>query len=203
MKFINKGEEPASFATWKALENEEWQPSYSELSNPEKRDVYNALLRDQGFICCYCESEITNGDYHLEHLNPQSAEEGDDLDFNNFLCSCLKNTSKGDPLHCGKEKADEILEVHPLQPNCQDYFTFTADGKIQGENVGAENSIRVLALDLGKLNDLRANALDPFLDPDLSEQELAEFVNKYIEDKEMLSPFISAVKCVFNGYIQR
>lgn len=203
MRFINKGDEPESFTTWKALENEEWQPSYSELSNPEKRDVYNALLKNQGFICCYCESEITNDDYHLEHLNPQSAEEGDDLDFNNFLCSCLKNTSKGDPLHCGKEKADEILQVHPLQPNCQDHFTFTADGKIQGANVGAENSIRVLALDLGKLNNLRANALEPFLDPDLSEQELAEFVNKYIEEKEMLSPFISAVKCVFSSYIQR
>ncbi|EKO3906854.1 TIGR02646 family protein, partial [Vibrio fluvialis] len=110
MRFINKGVEPPTFTEWKNLANDDWQPSYNELSNPVKQDVYDALLKEQGFLCCYCESDISNGDYHLEHLNPQSADEGDDLSFANFLCSCLKNTSKGDPLHCGKSKEDEILE---------------------------------------------------------------------------------------------
>jgi len=201
MRFIIKRGEPESFKVWKALENKDWQPSYSKLSNPEKRDVYDALLKEQGGICCYCERELKGKDYHLEHLNPQAAHDGDDLDFNNFLCSCLNKTAKGDPLHCGQEKGDEILPVHPHQANCQERFVFTANGKINGVDEAAKQAINILALDLGKLNDHREKVLEPFMDPDLSDQELKEFVQKYIDDKGNLSPFLSAVKCVFNDYI--
>jgi uncharacterized protein (TIGR02646 family) len=201
MRFIVKGDEPESFRAWKALENEDWIPSFDYLGNPQKRDVYDALIKEQRGICSYCERELEGKDYHLEHLNPQAAHNGDDLDFNNFLCSCLNKTAKGDPLHCGQEKGDEILPIHPLQSNCQQQFTFTGDGKIKGVDDAASQTIRILALDLGKLNDLRENALDPFLDPTLTDQELENFVKKYMEDREKSNPFLSAVEYVFSDYI--
>jgi hypothetical protein len=49
MRYINKGEEPESFTTWKALANEDWTPTYDDLRGQEKTDLYNALLREQGF----------------------------------------------------------------------------------------------------------------------------------------------------------
>ena len=58
-----------------------------------------------------------------------------------------------------------------------------------------------MALDLGKLNDLRENALAPFLDPTLTVQELGDFVKKYMEDREKSNPFLSAVEHVFSDYI--
>lgn len=201
MRFIIKGAEPESFTSWKALRNDDWQPSYQELSNPEKSDIYNTLLKEQGFLCCYCERELKNGDYHLEHLNPQAAAAGDDLDFNNFLCSCLKPTTKGEPLHCGNSKGNRIIPIHPLQKNCQQQFTFTADGKISGINDDANQTISILALNLSKLNDLRAQALEPFLDPSLSEQDLQQFLRKYLENTAKLNPFLSAVEYVFRDYI--
>jgi len=201
MRFIVKAGEPESFRVWKALENEDWIPSFDDLSNPEKRDVYAALIKEQKGICSYCERELEGKDYHLEHLNPQAANDGDDLDFNNFLCSCLNKTAKGDPLHCGQEKGNEILPIHPLQPDCQQQFTFTGDGKINGVDEVANNTIEILALDLGKLNDLRENALAPFLDPTLTVQELGDFVKKYMEDREKSNPFLSAVEHVFSDYI--
>lgn len=201
MRFIFKGGEPVSFTAWKALANEDWLPSFDNLGNPQKRDVYNALIKEQKGICSYCERELEGKDYHLEHLNPQAAHNGDDLDFNNFLCSCLNKTAKGDPLHCGQEKGDKILPIHPLQSNCQQQFTFTGDGKINGVDDAASQTIRILALDLGKLNDLRENALDPFLDPTLTDQELENFVKKYMEDREKSNPFLSAVEYVFSDYI--
>ena len=73
MRFIVKAGEPESFRVWKALENEDWIPSFDDLSNPEKRDVYAALIKEQKGICSYCERELEGKDYHLEHLNPQAA----------------------------------------------------------------------------------------------------------------------------------
>jgi len=201
MRFIVKRGEPESFIAWKALKNEEWTPSFDDLANPQKRDVSDALIKEQRGICCYCERELGAKDYHLEHLNPQAAHDEDDLDFNNLLCSCLNKTAKGDPLHCGKEKGDKVLPIHPFQTNCQQQFTFTGDGKIKGVNEAANQTIKILALDLGKLNDLRENALEPFLDPDLTVPELDEFVKKYTEDKEKSNPFLSAVEYVFSDYI--
>ncbi|MDM8565414.1 hypothetical protein QUF74_07150 [Candidatus Halobeggiatoa sp. HSG11] len=54
MKYINKGKEPIEFAEWKGLANENWQPSYDDLQNPEKTIVRTALMEEQGYICCYC-----------------------------------------------------------------------------------------------------------------------------------------------------
>jgi uncharacterized protein (TIGR02646 family) len=201
MRDIVKGDEPESFTAWKALANEDWIPSFDDLSGQKKRDVYAALIKEQREICSYCERELKGKDYHLEHLNPQAAHDGDDLDFNNFLCSCLNKTAKGDPLHCGQEKGNQILPIHPLQSNCQQKFTFTGDGKIKGVDDAASQTIEILALDLGKLNDLRENVLEPFLDPDLTDQEFDDFVKEYIEDRDKSKPFLSAVEFVFRDYI--
>lgn len=204
MRYIRKGIEPQSFTNWKGAANEDWTPTYNELSNPEKRNVYNALLQEQGHICCYCERRLTleSGDYHIEHLNPQSADDDDALDFANFLCSCLRTTVKGDPLHCGMKKGSNVIPVTPFQLNCSENFRFTADGKINGVNEQAIKTIEILALDISKLNDLREKALEPFLDPDLSVDDLKDFVEKYIDIGQELNPFISMVEHVFSEFIQ-
>jgi uncharacterized protein (TIGR02646 family) len=204
MRFIRKGNEPESFTNWKAAANQQWIPTYADLSNPEKRDVYNALLMEQGYICCYCERKLTfeSGDYHIEHLNPQSGNNNDDLDFDNFLCSCLRTTVKGDPLHCGMKKGPNVIPITPLQPDCGENFIFTADGKIDGVNVLAKQTIEILALDISKLNDLREKTLELFLDPELSEDELREFIIKYVDIWQELNPFISMVKHIFREFVQ-
>ena len=66
MKFIVKHEEPASFTAWKDLVNEDWQPSYDALRNPEKKAVHQALITEQGGICCYCGN--SKGDWFDDDL---------------------------------------------------------------------------------------------------------------------------------------
>ena len=58
MKYIQKGEEPTSFTDWKSKANQDWQPTWDVLRASEKRDLHNALLKEQGYICCYCEMRI-------------------------------------------------------------------------------------------------------------------------------------------------
>ena len=201
MRFIIKSNEPQEFTNWKNLENDDWTPTYGELNNPVKASVFTSLLKEQGHLCCYCERTLANKDYHLEHLNPQGNHEGDDLDYNNFLCSCLNKTAKGAPLHCGKKKANSVLPVTPLQPGCNENFTFNAIGEIGATNEEGYETIRILGLDLKKLNALREAALEPFLSDDLTDEELVTFLSEYIREQEIMNPFISAIKYVFNGYI--
>jgi hypothetical protein len=59
MKYIKKGPEPKELIEWKGLANENWQPSYNDLRNPEKSLVKTALMVEQGYICCYCEQALT------------------------------------------------------------------------------------------------------------------------------------------------
>lgn len=199
MRHIQKTSEPQEFSDWKALANENWQPSYDDLSGKTKKSVYASLLREQGHICCYCERELMDNDYHIEHLNPQFLKAGDDLDYSNFLCSCLRDTEKGKPLHCGMQKEDKNLSINPLQPDCQSKFKFTGDGGIEGIDADANSTIEILGLDIPKLNDFRKQALAPFFDKELTEQERENFIAGYLQlcSDGKYNPFISAVAYVF------
>ena len=85
MKHIVKQGEPEAFLDWKALANEDWMPTYDDLAGETKKTVKGALMEEQGYICCYCERRLTDGDSHIEHFQPQSDPAVDPLDFSNML----------------------------------------------------------------------------------------------------------------------
>jgi uncharacterized protein (TIGR02646 family) len=202
MKYIVKGDEPEELQDWKAQANEDWQPTYADLRGNEKTAVKNCLMAEQGYICCYCERRLLDSDSHIEHLLPQSDPAVDPLEYGNMLCSCQDQVKKGEPRHCGNLKEDKLLPVTPLVDNCEEQFAFTYDGQIQpvpGNNGAAKKTIAILGLDIPKLNDLRKNAIDPFLDEDLEETELADFVTGYLEkdDRGKFGEFWSTINYLF------
>lgn len=190
MKHIVKSSEPQEFKDWKRLENENWKPTYNDLQNPEKQKVYNSLLSEQGYICCYCERKLIKSDYHIEHFKPQEDNKFPELqlEYENMLCSCQRNVGKGEPLHCGNSKGnwfDESL-VSPLEKNCESKFGYTHDGYIIAINAldkSADITIQKLGLNKDRLIDMRKMAIEPFLDPELTEKELDNFVRAYLIDK--------------------
>ena len=184
MKYIEKGDEPEDFRAWKALANESWRPTYADLRGTEKKAVKKSLMTEQGYICCYCERRLLDGDSHIEHLLPQSEPAVDPLDYANMLCSCQNKLDKGEPRHCGNLKEDAQLEISPFDVSCADNFSFTHDGKIQAfpaDNSAAHNTIALLDLDIPKLNDMRKKAIEPFLDPALDADDLSRFVAGYLD----------------------
>ena len=48
MKYIPKEDEPKDFTDWKAQENDNWQPSYSDLRGDIKNTVTESLMTEQG-----------------------------------------------------------------------------------------------------------------------------------------------------------
>ncbi|ESQ15163.1 MAG TPA: TIGR02646 family protein [Chromatiaceae bacterium] len=162
MKYIQKRQEPQAFADWKAQENNNWQPTYKALSGPPKAALKQALMAEQGEICCYCERRLTWDDSHIEHFRPQHDDLVDPLDYGNLLCSCQNRIQKGEPRHCGNLKDkwfDDALLISPLDPACQARFRFSGDGEIKpltDTDAVAETTIAKLGLDIPKLNALRA-----------------------------------------------
>jgi len=190
MKHIIKCSEPQAFADWKALANEDWQPGYDNLSGKPKEALKDALMEEQGYLCCYCEHRLTLEDSHIEHLRPQSDSTVDPLDFANMLCSCQNQLNKGDPRHCGNLKGDwfdTLLLVSPLDSDCENRFSFTGNGAIKPllpTDTAATETLNRLGLNIPKLNALRASAIEPFLEETLNEDELRRFVSGYLEKDE-------------------
>jgi hypothetical protein len=76
------------------------------------------------------------------------------------------------------------LLISPLDPDCEQRFHFNANGTIraaQSEDRAAQTTITQLKLDLELLNDLRNKAIEPFLDEDLTEEQLTNFVDGYLQ----------------------
>jgi uncharacterized protein (TIGR02646 family) len=200
MKVITKTNEPVSLTTWKNLATNDWVPSYSVLQNPEKLELHERLLNDQGNICCYCEQRVLPDTSHIEHFSPQSLGLICDLEYGNLLASCGRETKRGDPEHCGIKKGnvDSDTIISPLDPGCEQSIIFKHDGRVSGTNDLSSNTVSVLALDISKLNNLRSSAIEPFIE--LEPEDLTVFVNSYLERNTdgTFEPFWTTIRQLFN-----
>jgi uncharacterized protein (TIGR02646 family) len=193
MKRIIKDPEPIEFIEWKKQANENWQPTYADLRGTAKKSVKASLLKEQGHICCYCEQQLIDRESHIEHFQPQHPDANasepavDPLDYSNMLCSCQNDPPKGIPLHCGNSKGnwfDSVLLISPFSEICEQRFHFNQNGTIRAaddQDQAAVTMIARLGLDLPILNDLRRQAIEPFLDEALTLEELEDFVDGYLQ----------------------
>lgn len=216
MKQIMKGKEPEAFVKWKRskkyeeskndkLKVEEIYDRFKK-SQKVKTPVKNSLMEEQGYICCYCERRIQADDSHIEHLIPKDIEPQKSLDFDNLLCSCQKDLEVGEPRHCGNSKSNDILPISPLNPDCETRFIFAHDGQIlpaQEDDEQAKNTIEILQLNIPKLKNLRKDAIEPFLNPNLDDQELRTFISDYLEKNSQgeYGEFWTTIKCLFGDFL--
>lgn len=211
MKYIIKEQAPQEFIDWKNKANDDWTPTYNDLSGDEKAAVFKSLKKEQGHLCCYCERELKNNDYHIEHLKPKDQNKFPELQlvYSNLLCSCQRNIEKGKPRHCGNSKDNWYIEsdfVSPFDLGCERRFKFTGDGQIlpADENDNAVKiTIEKLQLGIDKLNNLRKNAIAPFLDQSLSQEDLSLFTKGYLIDKNQnegkFNEFFTTIKYLFGN----
>ena len=174
MKRIIKDPEPQDYSAWNETDHMAHRPRWKRVPTSIKKKVHQSLMREQGFICCYCETFVAEEDSHVEHFRPKRCEVFQ-LDYANLLCSCQGETPPGEPHHCGASKRnwfDEELLISPLSPDCEDRFRFTAYGEIlprQDNDVGAKETIRRLRLDLPKLRSRREAAVNALYESSANE----------------------------------
>lgn len=184
MRTIVKTEAPAEFAQWKD-ETEPRPTEWNELQNPAKEYLWNSLLREQGYVCCYCgtrlralskpEDKLAS---HIEHLLPRDYYPERMFDYDNLVASCQgrqKDSPPREPRHCGSHKdnwprpAEEILFISPLDSTCASHFRYRADGHIapavdSARSAAAAETIRRLHLDHPRLVAKRAVAIETVLE---------------------------------------
>lgn len=183
MKHVTKGSPAPEFEAWKISDDPNWEPGYGDLQNPQKRQLHESLLSEQGWVCCYCGREIDLRDSHIEHFRPQERYADLALNFENLHASCIRETQPGMPLHCGHAKGaalDDALQISPLDRHCESRFVYTLDGNIipnDPTDARATYMVALLKLDIAFLRNRRGAEVGSVFDPAFLEtvtlQELA------------------------------
>lgn len=134
MKYIKKDREPEAFRTWKALSNEDWQPSWENFQKPERVTVHEALLKEQGYICCYCGRRIDDRkNSHIEHLKPRTLYSDLQLEYTNLIEHLGLNIPKLQGMR-SEAIAGVLLSIDGLSEEeirvfAESYEQLDADGK--------------------------------------------------------------------------
>lgn len=187
MKHIKKNPSPKAFELWKntyEARNESYNLAYlyehetgkkiwnslRSSAHPEshysKAELKEALVTEQGFVCCYCNRSIDiDQQTEIEHILPKDKFKKHTFDYNNLLASCdsFKRDPKPRELCCGAKKDNEILPLSPLDEDIVDHFDFTIDGQMIGLTSTGKDIIKTLGLDMERLTRLREAQIKSFL----------------------------------------
>lgn len=108
-------------------------------------------------------------------------------------------------------KGNAPLDVHPLLPDCREFFIFDSAGGIRpsddpARTESARRAIQTLGLDIRKLEALRREAIAGVVDilqEDPSDEEIQQFI-AVIDSRDadgQHTPFASAVVQVLRAYL--
>jgi uncharacterized protein (TIGR02646 family) len=213
MKYIKKGEEPKSLTEWNQQRRNNI-PNWKNIDRDVKNDLFYSLLKEQGFICCYCGSSIGRRECHIEHFQPKSVYPHLTYEYNNLIASCQGEDEKRPrvPIHCGHKKGNwynELLIISPLDKSCVDYFKYSGSGEIlptdeKDKQTVAETTIAKLALNINKLTKMRRQAIDAILFDieNFSREEIKLLIKAYQkpDEKGYLIPFSAAITYILKQY---
>ena len=169
MKYIQKNVPPISFEKYKKTEGASFKDLYDNQTNI-KGDLKKSLIAEQGGICCYCGAQINQNNSVIEHFKPQAKDCFPELqlEYCNLLASCSggqceRQTNKKFPLSCDAKKENRLIEVSPIDPNCESYFEYDDEGNIYGITSKAQQAIKVLNLNNAFIKNQRKAAIEAYI----------------------------------------
>lgn len=174
MKHVQKASPPHNYRQWCALVRGTANEDYRCLMNPEKVNLQQALLREQGWLCAYTMRQVDGDSSHIEHIKPEglcrAERHGSDLDYDNLIACFPRDGMKNRYRYGAQQKGewwdnDGASFVSPLHPNCEKCFSFDIDGNIKavGNSTSAKTTIRVLRLDHPSLTEDRKRVIHEFI----------------------------------------
>ena len=214
MRFIQKGNEPLSFSVWKQQGIDDCPSTWENFRKPEKLEVLDALLQEQGFICCYCGQAIDRNHSHIEHLQPRTHYPSLSVDYSNLLACCpgygKDDRNKAPQAFCGHHKKDKELPLSPLDRDCSTYFRYSASGEIfssveVSKRSPAKETIDILALNHTTLQRAREEAIEGILQDidSFSNEDLRKLMTSYDrpDSTGKLEQFCSVIVYTLSQYL--
>lgn len=158
MKSIIKQSEPKSLVAHRSQANANYE------NYPDKDKLRESLLKEQGYICCYCMSRIKLDEMKIEHWQSQTKYSSRQLDYKNLLGACMgKQGARPQNQHCDTKKGDSEITINPIEvdKNCENLIRYRPDGKIYSDDVLINRDLNeTLNLNLDFLKKNRKAALD-------------------------------------------
>lgn len=190
-------------------------------TSKEARDAWNGFygqnkhqtkarcLEEQLGLCAYSEIPLSDSELgmHLDHIEPRSVNPGRTFDHSNLLLSAIddaktRSLAKQDVFggHYRGNKYSATGFIHPLQPNCRDYFHYAASGKImpnvslpRREQAKARLTIYLLNLNAPLLIGRRQHWIN----------ELNRQIDSLLDSPEALDHFAKGYLCPEHGRLQQ
>ena len=140
MRNISKLPEPPSLTQHRCGQNADFE----NLPTATKNDLRLQLLREQGFLCCYCMSHIDESRSKIEHWRSQSGYPSEQLDYANLLAACCG--SEGKPRqsqHCDTFKRDREICFNPARPehDVESKIQYLRDGTVESHDAEFDSQI--------------------------------------------------------------
>lgn len=235
MKHIKKQHTPQLLAQWKITWRAKNGLSLSELCVQEsmtgkklwaalrtsrheesiysKEQLREELLKEQGYICCYCNRRIDLQNNSIEHFLPKGNPSYFKFaySYDNLFLSCDGFAKEPSPrlVSCNERRLEhELLPLSPLHEDIESHFTFTIDGQIVALTQQGETLIKKLGLDIDQLNDLRKAYIGDyiyenpfektFISAEVAQQRMAE-LNEL--QNGQFTPFSVAIQQVIENAI--
>ncbi len=136
MKKIEKGKSPEWFEKWKQeyFDRIGSSPRYIDLEGEDRVRLRDQLIKEQGYICCYCMRRISTYDSHIEHFKPRHPYTDLELDYYNMFASCTpqKDVIKESLLHCDAKKQDWFSGEMPglTDASIEECIKYNIDGRV-------------------------------------------------------------------------
>ncbi len=129
--FVKKASAPA-FEAWKAQANEDWSPSYAALAGTPKQALLQALLEEQGHVCCYCGRSIDERGQPRRAFPPAGRVSAACVG-SHQSSRVLRADTEGarSAWHCGHAKQNQFCEerfIAPTDETCERRFLYTMNG---------------------------------------------------------------------------
>lgn len=113
---IHKQKEPRELTNFR-MKRTKPSASYGNMPSDCKQKVKAHLLWEQGYICAYCMTRIKEENSNIEHWDPQSSQNGNDLNYANMLATCDKTHLPKEEQTCNAAKDHSRLEYNPANPS--------------------------------------------------------------------------------------
>ena len=194
MRPIDKGIEPPSLIKHR-------KSKHADFGNyPDKAQLREALVFEQGGLCCYCIGRIPDkqGQMKIEHWRCIAHYPQSQLIYQNLLAAC--KGGEGKPYrkqHCDTRKADQDLQFNPADSDHHDKLriTYRSNGKIQSDDPKFDRQLNeILNLNYYHIEINRKEVYDGVRnwvkDGPISRKRLEKQINRLLHTRDKLKPYI-------------
>lgn len=163
MVYFEKSKQPKELITYRKQRG----ASYDAMDAAVRTAVRQQLLKDQHFLCAYCNGVINEETMRIEHWEAQSVSPLRELDFNNFIGVCSGDRFQCEPRneHCDRSKGCRKIKYHPSRNvRIEETIKYTSNGEIFSDEAVWNDQLRaVLNLNCGRLPSARLSKLNGFI----------------------------------------